>query len=359
MRNLKLPRALLVASVVLAAFLFSQVALSANSIGPPAEFWFTMDYQIATRPAMEGAQIVGCAAEDCAESELLMQYGTCDGGDCLPAPLTLEAWDTWHTKFECAAGLCRFSSYWWDGGYLRLVVQFSDRTRISDRVGPLTWQYGMEKAWRVAVRESSLTLNEDPDFRAPSTNYSLFAIALELAEAVELLLAAVFLRFAIKADAAQTKNALKVVFLVNLITLPVVWYTFPSWGRFQTGTARQMGWFILGLAAVYALLLVGIYTSDGKKRRTRLILTILSLPVAFLATLAALYVTSYGNYDVVVQGLSPGLVVLFSEMFAVVVEAWLISRMARKSLTGRQAAAMSLLANAASFLVGLWIIGIR
>ena len=355
MPNRKPLRALAVVSAALALFLFWQVALSANSIGPPTEFWFTLDYETAGRPTLEGVQIIGCATADCAEPTLLAQHGACHGPECVAGVPTLTGWaDT----FECAENLCRLASRTYEGGYLRLVAQFSDRTRVSGVVGPLPWEYGMEKAWRVRAGDSSLGLEEDADFSAPGTNYGLFLAALTLTLAVELLVAAAFAYLAHR-NGSRIRNVLTVVFLINLITVPVVWYTFPSWGRFQTGMARSMGWVVLALFVVYALLLAGLFLSEGKRRRVMLILTILSLPVSFVVLIAALFITSYGNYDFAMQGLSPVQVVILSEVFAVVAEAVLIGIMARKWLRGWQAVLLSLLANAASFSAGLWIMGSR
>ena len=355
MRKRTVSKTLQVFLLAAVALMMWQVALSANSIGPPTEFWFALQSDPAGSPALEGVQVIGCATADCAAPTLLAQHGACRGPECVAGVPTLTGWaDT----FECAEGLCRLASRTYEGGYLRLVAQFSDRARGSDVVGPLPWEYGLERAWRVAVQGASLTLSEDPDFHPPGTNYGLFLAALASTIVVELLVAAAFV-YLVHKNGSRIRNVLTVVFLINLITVPVVWYTFPSWGRYQTGTARSMGWVVLALFVIYALLLAGLFRSEGKRRRVMLILTILSLPVSFVVLIAALFLTSYGNYDFAMQGLSPVQVVILSEAFAVVAEALLIGIMARKWLTGWQAVLLSLLANGASFLAGLWIMGSR
>lgn len=353
MRNRTFLRVLRVALAALALFLFWQVALSANSIGPPTELWFTLEYETPGGPALEGVQVVGCEAADCAAPVLLAQHGACRGPECVAGAPTLTGWAD---RFECAENLCRLASRTYEGGHLRLVAQFADRARVSDVVGPLPWQYGMEKAWRVSVRDADLALAEQSSFSVPGTNYGLFIVALGITLAVELLVAAAFVYLVLR-NGSRIRNVLAAVLLINLITVPVVWYTFPSWGRFQTGMAKGMGWMVLALFGIYALLLVGLFRSEGKRRRVMLILTILSLPVSFFGLLAALFITSYGNYDFTMRGLSPVTVVALSEAFAFAAEAVLLAVMARKSLTVWQAVLLSFVANAASFLAGLWIMG--
>ena len=85
-------------------------------------------------------------------------------------------------------------------------------------------------------------------------------------------------------------------------------------------------------------------------------LTLLLLPVSFLITFVFWFVMGYGSAGrIAVPGLPPSLTLAFAEAFAVAFEATLLYLLARKplSLSLKQAAIISLVMNASSFLAGL------
>jgi hypothetical protein len=80
--------------------------------------------------------------------------------------------------------------------------------------------------------------------------------------------------------------------------------------------------------------------------------------MTFFCFFILLFLSAYGNYSVLAKGLSPGVILLTSEIFAVVGEAVLITILSKGTLSWRQAGVMSLLANTTSFVWGLLIFGI-
>jgi hypothetical protein len=97
---------------------------------------------------------------------------------------------------------------------------------------------------------------------------------------------------------------------------------------------------------------------NQRQRLSLIILGIFSLPVTFVCFFFMLFVTEYGNQSVPAAGLLPGVIVLLSEIFAVVCEAALITVLSKGALSWRQAGVMSLLTNTISFLWGLLIFGL-
>jgi hypothetical protein len=338
-------------------FLLPGDRVLANSTAPPSVVWFTFYSKTVQSPHMQGVQLIACSTENCEEPVLLQQHGSCDRPGCVISTPKITGLTN---DFGCAADICRSSAYPSHGGTaFRLVVQFSDRVRISEVVDELPARYGEEKAWRVTVRDRDLTLEADalpavsnPGRVFPSRPLLLFGLSI----LVEILVAGVCFWFTV--EPPHFEGALFMVLLVNLVSLPVVWFFFPSLGRFQSEGNRDFGVLVLFLACIYAALLAAIYRT-GKKAHNWLIgLTLLSLPVSILCSLVAFsWLPGYYGRYVTAQGLPANLVIAAAEVFAVVFEALLITYLSKGSLPRRWIWVTSLLMNAASFITGVLLAG--
>ena len=226
--------------VAAVAFLLPVGIVYANSGPPPSVAWFLFDYTVNPSPRFQGIQLIACTTTECTEPVLLQQFGTCDGSDCLTSPPALTGGDN---DFACAANVCRSSAFPDHGGTdFKLVVQFSDRVRVSEVTGKLPTKYGQNAAWRVVVQETDLSLKSSglPAVSNPDWNYSKRPIwQFGLSILVELVVAGLFIEFLLKGNPASFEGRLWIVLLVNLLSLPVVWFFFlPQACQSATGTVQ-------------------------------------------------------------------------------------------------------------------------
>lgn len=337
-------------------FLFSSGSVAyANAPAPPTELWFVFEYEVASHSQLDGVQLLECDTETCGTPVLLQQYGVCSATDCLPPPPRLST--NWGDAAECVGNRCRFASAVYGCAYFKLIVQVSDQAYISDVASGLPSYYGERPAWRVSVRDTGLSVTQDNDFRRPGTRNASFLMWFGVTLVLELAVARLCLWMWKVGEGVIGK--LFVVLLVNLATFPVVWWFFPSLGQLQPDAARKVGIFVLILALFYAAGLVRIYTTQGKKRLWTIVLYVLIFFMVGIVLLALAYFGFwYGNYTVHAAGLSPGVVLLLSEVFAVLAEAGLIAVMTRKTFSLWQVGLTSLLMNAASCGIGLLAIGL-
>jgi len=115
---------------------------------------------------------------------------------------------------------------------------------------------------------------------------------------------------------------------------------------------------ILAYAFLYTVLLVAVYRTEGKSQRIkRIIRSIVTLFLAFVIFFFFLFIFTYGNNRVPATGLSPILIVISSELFVVLAEAFLIFLMSKGSFSKQRSAELSLLMNGASLLLGLLVFG--
>jgi hypothetical protein len=353
-----LKKLLLFILIALITLLPTTIAL-ANSAAPPSVVWFTLVCETGHRPRLEGIQLVGCPTEQCEQPVLLQQYGTCEADGCLPPPVTLP--DGFATSFGCAADQCRGMSYNDYGGMdFKLVAQFSDQVRSSPLTSHLPSEFSEVVAWNVIVGETDLSLT--PDATIPTLNepYELFPrdmAWLGLSILVELLVAGVCFYFLTPADRSQWLNRLLVVLLVNLATFSSLWLFFPAFGQFHRAGSRYLGVIAMLVSVFYMALLVIIYRSPRKVRRWAIPLTVLGGLLTGFGCSFLLLLAYFGGATVYVQGLSLTLVILLSEIYAFIVEAVLITVLLKLPLKTRWVWITSLLMNAASFIVGLILIG--
>lgn len=336
---------------VLLALLLPLHRAAANAAPPPNLIWFRFDDSAAALPR-EGVQLLRCQNPACEQPELLQQYGVCDAPACLSGGMVA----TERYPLTCRADRCMYV-YGYGGfstvNYLRLIVQCPDQVRQSNvfpSVEEVNYQY--ETAFRVSMTNGSLQVEPDPEApveaRAPIIAFGV-TLAVELAVA-----ALVLLRLSVARR--EVGILLLMIALINLLSFPVVWTFFPALGFFQEESKRVFGTYMLVLALAYGGVVGGIRWVDNLRRRWVLgIGALLSIPLMLLCLgpIVVVNFTSYSPTPPLADGLPYGVTLTLSELFAFGFETLLIYLASRRRLNIGQAALLSLLMNAASFLAGL------
>ncbi len=330
----------------------------ANSAPPPSVVWFTLLFETQPPPRLMGIQLIGCPTDQCTQPVLFHQFGLCEAPGCLSSPVTLSGFST---SFGCAANQCRATSFNAYGGIdFKLVAQFSDQVRSSPVTSKLPSGYGEVAAWNVIVGASDLSITPDTTIPTISEPYELFRqdmAVIGLSILVELVAAGAGFYIWARTDWLQWLKRLLVVFLVNLATLPAVWLFIPTFGQFQSASSRNLGLIAIIVSAFYVAGLIVIYRSPRKVRLWAIpVMLVAGLLTGFGCTFL-LMMAYYGGRTVYVQGLPPTLVILVSELFAVITEAVLISILCNLPLKTRWIWMTSLLMNTASFVAGQLLIG--
>lgn len=144
------------------------------------------------------------------------------------------------------------------------------------------------------------------------------------------------------------------VALINLLTYPVVWGFFPTLLRFTPPGSRSAGWAL----AAFALALSGLlWLAFNASSRRRTVIWTATSGLFFLGGLACLGIytvsVSYGAVYPSLAGLPVWLVLLLAETYAVLVEGLLLHGFTRRQVPLKEALLVSLMMNAASFVIGL------
>ncbi|MCP4536769.1 MAG: hypothetical protein GY832_06450 [Chloroflexi bacterium] len=323
----------------------------ANSGPPPTMIWLNFDYQTSKPTTLEGVQLFGCDTSRC-DHPLLQQYGKCYSEGCSSSPPALTGVVD---ISECLENKCllTFYFYYQDVSAIKVVGQFSDRTRESNVFSGEFPRYGTI-AWRIVVQDTDLLILKDEHFQDPYATYDNFIKFFVFTVVVELLAAAIMFYKWLKSRDVNLFKGLMYVLLVNLVSYPVTWYFWPSLGQFQPNSIRRFGHFIVIVAAVCTIFLVDISLAKGEKRRRKMIITSFWLAIAAVISPVWLCAVSYSNFWITAQGLPIQLTILLAEVFAVTFEAVLIYFLTRNflALSLKQTTWISFVMNASSFLLG-------
>jgi hypothetical protein len=186
----------------LALFLPTRIAYADHGPKPSQTFRFV--YQTAQPIAIWGGQLLDCGDPACAA-------GT-------PIDKRVVAY------FLCSTDSCNTTSPTGYAQYQKLVIRFADKTRES---APFTHRDNgdLRNAFTVTVRENDLLVTEDASVYALINPFQLllFFPALIFTLAVELAVAAVYL----KARRRLNRRTLLWIVLVNILSVPVVWFVLP------------------------------------------------------------------------------------------------------------------------------------
>ena len=331
----------------------------ANAGPPPAILWLRFDKQNLEDSDLEGVQIIGCRTAACKTPVLLQQFGICTDSQCLQsAPL----FDTGKYRLDCTQNRCRAdSSLYRDGGvqdeahYLRLITQFSDRTRQGESFeNPFLKGYDWNNNLLVRIDETGLEVMENPDplpsiYRLPEQ----YGLAFLLTLFVESLVAGIIFFRYFKISVLILFKRILMIVVINSVTFPVVWFFFPAWQPFIDSQAKILGIAILLAASVYALLWYFVFRASSITQKiNRIAALIFFLLVMLFACFELFMWFAYQHYPVAsAKGFSYPVILFLAEIFAFVAEAWLLMLYGKIPL--KFSVWLSLGMNMSSFFAGL------
>jgi hypothetical protein len=345
--------------VLILLLLLSASDASANSGPPPERIWLLFQDESGTSLPPQGLQLVGCSTEACTEKTLLLSYGKCNLPGCLPGKPTMTGeWD----KLACDGSVCRAVSYDFPTRIFQLISQANGQVYTS----PPAQLAGAERtfdnfAYQAVVSPQGLSLTSKPDFDEPK--YPLhkinFLLALLITLVSELLVAGLYGWFVLRWREPELDLLLVLVGLADLITLPMVWFFFPSFAKFMPVESRSLGIFLALIAIIYtSVLYYAFVRADGRRRRNMVtISTLIVLLATPVCSGVIIFVQGYTNlYKLTSTGLPGSWLLLMSEIFAWLYETFFLYFLSRKTLPLKHALILSLLMNLTSFLAGLVIL---
>jgi hypothetical protein len=408
-QNLSINRLLLLFLIIC----IPQQNAMANALPPPSRLWLRFQDNSEHALQIDGVQIQGCQDLSCLQPVLLNQYGSCTGMSCLEPPTMLSDLG----KFDCRGNRCLFVNSHSDQDllppYIRFLLSSSGNSLISESV-PFPPPFFRDIAYVGIVEDGTLKLAEDPNFRDPAWLYRNFWAAYGFTILVEVLAVGAAAWFWLKKRSHALAALLLTAALANLLSYPIAWLTIPAFGQFQYDALRKVGltaavligfltWVLLrtaarglpqttedriqaarynafvafvalyvpfslvadylgGIGLIPIGLLLGlilaiyaqVYLSPITKARLkgavqRALIIGLILTTAMIAVVSSIFY----NSTVHVPGLRLPAIVLLAEVFAVGFETFLFYRLGKKHITLPQSFALALLANIASFLLGL------
>lgn len=352
-------RNLFTSFLFLIVIFFSATTVFANVGPPPAILWLKFDTQNTREVELQGVQIIGCHTAACIEPVLLQQLGVCTNPNCLSGT---PIYDEGIYTLDCTQTQCRAeSSLYRDGGekgeanYLKLIVQFSDKTRQSESFkNPFLKDYNWNNNLLVKVDEATLevTKNTEPVpsmYKLPSQYLLAFALTL----LIELVVAAIFFTARFKYSFSVLIKKLLTILVINSITFPIVWFFFPAWQPFIDSSSKIFGIAVLLASSAYALLWYFVFRAVSLTSKINWgAAIILFLFLMIFACFELVMWLAYQHYPVAsARGLSYPVMIAFAEIFAVVAEAVLLNLYGRLPL--KLASWLSLLMNLVSFFAGL------
>lgn len=342
---------LLICVLVLLLIVPTTVAL-ANSLPPPFQIFLRFIPADESTRSINGVQLVGCEDSSCSAPQNLVQFGTSTAKGFLTTPPTLpESW-----RLECAGTRCLFESDFHEiktlPPYLRVIALQGDEGRVS-RVFPSPDCDYCTIAWKVDLSETEPVVVVDDEFVKPDRAYREFFLTYLFTILVEVLVAAIFIAILVKSFNVSIKKMIPAALLANLMSYPISWLVIPSFGQFQTDMYRRVSIMVIIAVAIGTVVSVLLQKKRGKLKRGVVIALIIAIPVCAVLFLVGMFISSYGNYKVHVTGLPWSVVVILAEIFAVFFESFVLSNLLRPDVSWKKTLLLSLVTNAASFLLGL------
>lgn len=360
--------------VLILTFLALGLATSlgyANSAPPPSTIWFYFNLPGQTSPQgsmpFEGLQLVGCDDLACAAPVLLQQTGTCNLPGCLAgSPLPPASGPLDQSKLECFADRCRSQSYSYPRPYFRLAMQpIGGGALLFSSVQELPQGYAHYQYWRVITEDDQLTLTPTEALATPSAFSQPFWGRYLLTLGIELAIAALIWFWRLR-NRLGLPRLLLMVGLATSLTFPVV-YLSPALVPFTQLGEQQIFYLALMSSLILAGLLWPLFAVviwparvDGISRPSNRwrwvvgVVTGLVLIACLLSCPTILFIASYGsNNQVAFGGLDVGIAIGLAELYAFGLEAACYRLWSRGDVGWRYALLISLLANLASFGLGM------
>lgn len=307
---------------------------TAANAAPSTIFRFEFEYDLASPPTLEGAQLVACdGGQPCDSPQLLATFGQCEGAGCLVATGSEPA------TFTCNPAACEVDL--WDvenDGPYYAVFDFTDKLRVTPLLesGP--------RSYRTTIQPDGLQLRSI--FREPY--YEFVVLFLIPAFLFTWIIESVVVWLLLRTRHRRTRDDLLGTLLgwlipLHMVTIPMVWFFFPALHWNANVQHHQFGLIAAGL-----LLLVSAAALLYRKHR---LTWGIAAGLVLLALVAIPLLWAAGSEAAVLPALplSPGILTLLAEGFVFAFEACFLYIVGRGRLTVGYAALLSILANAASW----------
>jgi hypothetical protein len=343
----------------------------ANSAPPPSAVWFYFDLPGQSPSGggtpFVGLQLLGCEDMQCAAPALLKQTGRCDLPGCLAGPpLPPASGSVDQSRLECFGNRCRSQSYAYPRPYFRLAMQpIGSGVLLFSSVHELPQGYAHYQYWRVTVENGQLTLTPTEALETPSAFSQPFFGCYLLTLLSELAVAALIWFWQLRGRLGLPRLLL-MVGLATSLTYPAV-YLSPALAPFARAGERQLFYRSLGgsffIACLFWLLFAAVIWParvDGHPRpsnRWRWVIGLIIgavLVVCVLAYPLFMFGASYAaSYRLAAVGLPVLAAIGLAELYAFGLEAACYRLWSRGDVGWRYALLLSLLANLASFGLGI------
>ncbi len=326
----------------------------ANSLPPPYRVWFRFVNEKDKAVEVTGLHIAGCVDDACVTPEYLIGFGKCTGVECFTGQPKLS--DPW--KLACVGNRC----------ILENPVNFTHelpaylQLRIDN--GKDSWQSSpfvtpecnyCDTRLKVTLAAGTGMVAADTDSTLAGEMQMNFWPAWLVTIMIECLAASGIEEIWKRRSPGKQVNLWIGVLLANLLSYPVAWVTIPSLGQMQLNSAARSGLVILVVSLFISAIALFIAARRGKMRGWMIVTGVVLIPVFAALVLAALFLSSYGNYDINVSGLPPAAVIILAEFYAVGFEALFLWLLKKKTLLFRQALLISAVLNILSAGIGFLI----
>lgn len=323
----------------------------ANSLPPPYRIYFRFIDTNERSVPVESVQVAGCEDAGCESPQYLIGYGSCEGVKCLSGERVLP--DSW--KLQCAGNRCilenpvNFAHEL--PAYLELRMESKKEEWQSEPFATPDCDY-CDTRFKVILSSEMGRLEADSDSTVAGAMQMNFWPSWLVTILVECLASIGITEFWKRRSPGNQLTIWKGVLLANILSYPVAWVTIPSLGQMQQSSAALSGLVIFFISLVIAAIALFIAANRGKMRGWMIITGIVLIPVCAVLVLGALFLSSYGNYDVNISGLSPAVVIITAELYAVGFEALFLWLLKKKTMLFRQALLISAVLNLLSAGIG-------
>lgn len=232
--------------------------------------------------------------------------------------------------------------------FFKANIQFSDGERTSAIFDGIPARMGDEAHFKIIVDDQTLLLSIDEDFSSPILTTTAYPYFLSLL--VEPIFFALLVWLWLRPKFRETLSSYGMSLIANLISWPMVWSFFPSIALYHYKRDVIFGPVILLIGMAFSFLMIAPINGTKTDRTILRILAFILLPVACFLSFGLVYGSTQS--EIVNGGLPVPLAFALIEISAVLYEGTFVYFLSDKKIPWRQAMAVSLLTNAASFGLG-------
>ncbi|HOV06796.1 MAG TPA: hypothetical protein PLV27_06000 [Anaerolineaceae bacterium] len=326
----------------------------ANALPLPFQLYLRFYSDTQTNPKVTGVQLVGCADKNCSEPQNLTQVGDCSAAGFLSSnPLLTEDW-----SLRCTDTRCLLESSFRRHNNLPAMIQIRAMTDadmfITEAIPPPDCDY-CTTAWKINLSTPGAAISIDETFTDPRDAFHNFWSTYLFTILVEVGTAYLVVRLIKTYSPLAVKNVLPAVFVANLLAYPISWLVIPTFGQFQTDANRKISLMVIVLIVLLTIVALFLHQRRHTVKKIVKILLWIAIPVVAVLFLIGFFFVTYSNYEIHVDGLPWVSIILLAELFAILFEAFLLSKWNKDLLSFNKFLGLSFITNAVSFALG-WLV---